>query len=182
MRTRSFVLVSATASLIAGSLLASAAAASTPLNLDGRGLSILHLGASETRSVTTLTRVLGRPSAPFTATPALRLCGVSATVAWTSMNVFFNHNRLVGMSFGPGHSPSIQTAAGLKLGDPLSRARTLYGKGLTTSPSQGGVWFVTTSAGRIGGFLNPSTAAPPASTAKIWTIDVGVVGCPAESP
>jgi hypothetical protein len=96
--------------------------------------------------------------------------------------VYFNHDRLVGFSFGPGHSPSVETAAGLKLGDTLARARALYAKRLSTSTGQGGAWFVSTPAGRIDGLLNPSTGRAPTPSAKIWTIDVGVVGCPAESP
>lgn len=182
MRTRPFVLAITAASLFGGALVASATAATTTWTISGIGLSSLRLGTSESATVATLTHALGHPSAPLTSTPALRLCGVSATIGWESADVYFNHNRLVGLSFGPGHTPSVQTTAGLKLGDRLRRARALYGRRLTTSLNQGGAWFVSTPLGRIDGFLNPSTGTTPTPSARIWTIDVGVVGCPAQSP
>ena len=180
MRTRPLIVV--VALLLASNVAASTAHASTTLIVSGNGINDVHLRASESATVATLTRVLGRPSTKLAATPVLTLCGVSATIRWSSMDLFFNHQRLVGISFGPGHSPNVRTAAGLRLGNTLGRARSLYGRKLTTSTSQGGAWFVATPVGRIEGFLNPSTARTPTSSARIWTIDVGVVGCPALSP
>jgi hypothetical protein len=181
MRTRSFV-VAIVAVLSAESFVVSASGTPATLAVGGNGLSEVHLETGESTTVTILTRMLGRPSAKLSSTPGLRLCGVSATIGWSSMGVYFNHNRLVGLSFGPGHSPKVETAAGLKLGDTLGRARTLYAQELTTSTSQGGAWFVSTRVGQVDGFLNHSTGRTHTSSAKIWTIDVGVVGCPAESP
>jgi hypothetical protein len=182
MRTHPFVVAVVSAALGAGCFVASAAATSATLEVSGNGLSDVHLGTAETRTVTVLTRMFGHPNSKLSSTPGLRLCDVSATIGWSSMGVYFNHNRLVGLSFGPGHSPSVVTVAGLKLGDTLARARDLYAKELSTSTSQGGAWFVSTPVGRIDGFLKPSTGRAPTPSAKIWTIDVGVVGCPAESP
>jgi hypothetical protein len=182
MRTHPLVVAVVSAALGAGCFVSSAAATPAALVVSGNGLSGLHLGTAESTTVTVLTRILGHPSVKLSATPGLRLCGVAATIGWSSMGAYFNHSRLVGLSFGPRHSPSVETVAGLSLGDTLGRARALYAKKLTTSTSQGGAWFASTPVGRIDGFLNPGTAGTPAPSAMIWTIEVGVVGCPAESP
>ena len=99
-----------------------------------------------------------------------------------SKGAYFNHHRLVGFEFGPGDVPAVRTAAGLKLGDPLSRARLIYAHKLTTSGVNGGAWFAATATGRIDGFLTWNGAYGPSPTSKIFTIDVGDVGCPAMSP
>jgi hypothetical protein len=161
---------------------APALAATTPLVVSGNGLSIVHLGASESTAVTILTRTLGAPSTKLTATTGLANCGVTASAGWHAMTAYFDHGKVVGFSFGPAHAPSVRTSAGLTLGSTLTRARQIYGKHLTTSNAQGGVWFATTSSGRIDGFLIPSTGRAPTGASRINTIDVGVVGCPAMSP
>jgi hypothetical protein len=152
------------------------------LTVAGNGLSISRLGTEESAAIADITRAIGRPTTRLSADPGLENCGVGATATWHSMIVFFNHNRLVGLSFGPGHVPTVKTAGGLRLGDTLSRARAIYPKKLTTSGSQAGTWFAATPLGRIDGFLNPSTARAPQPNAHIETIEVGVVGCPAMSP
>jgi len=132
--------------------------------------------------MTVLTRLLGKPTSSLLNTPGLTNCGVTQNVAWHELVVSFDNHRLVGLSFGPGIAPALKTSAGLRLGDTLTQARAIYGAKLTTSTTQGGVWFASTPSGRIDGFLNPSTGRAPRPTAHIATIDVGVVGCPAMSP
>jgi len=102
--------------------------------------------------------------------------------SWHALTTYFNHGRLVGLSLGPGAKPNGRTPAGLELGDTLARARALYGTTLRTSTEQGGAWFVKTRDGRLDGFLDPSTGRTPGPSARILTIDVGDVGCPAMSP
>ena len=184
MRIRPLAVITLSAALGSGTLVTSADAAPAPATMDvsGTGLSGLHLGSSESSAMAFLTGKLGRPSGKLSLTPGFKLCGVGAVASWSSMNAYFNANRLVGLSFGPGHLPSVQTAAGLKLGSTLGQARILYPKKLTTSNNQGGAWFASTPVGKIEGFLNPSTYKAPTPAAKILTIDVGVVGCPAETP
>lgn len=155
---------------------------STVSILRGNGLAMLHLGTHQPSAVTTLDRLFGRPRSRVTATPDLRNCGVDAQGTWRSMNAYFFHERLVGLSFGPGRTSSVRTEAGLGLGDTLARARALYGRRLTTSGNNGGSWFVATPVGRIDGFLNPSGANALRPSATILTMDVGSVGCPALSP
>jgi hypothetical protein len=159
-----------------------AGATSPTLTVAGNGLNFARLGSGESAAIATITRAIGRPTTHLSADPGLENCGVSATATWHSMIAFFNHNRLVGLSFGPGHVPTVRTPAGLRLGDTLSQARIIYPKKLTTSGSQAGTWFAATPSGRIDGFLNPSTARAPQPSARIETIEVGVVGCPAMSP
>ena len=184
MRTRPVALVALRALTGVSSFTISAGAAQMVpvVVVSGKGLVNLSIGASHSNSLALFKAWLGPASTPLTSTPNLRLCGVSDTAAWGPVGVYFNHQRLVGLSISPGHSLHVQTTTGLRLGDTLARARVLYGKKLTTSRAQGGTWFVATSPHRIDGFLSPSTAKAPSSSAKIWTIDVGVVGCPAESP
>ncbi len=158
------------------------AAAPRTLVLNANGLSAVHLGVSESAAYKDLSRLLGRPTVPTTQTPALELCGVSAMTSWHSFSAYFNHQRLVGLSLGPGKQPNGMTSRGLHLGDTLARARLLYGTALRTSGNNGGAWFATSRTGRLDGFLSPSGARGQGSHSRILTIDVGVVGCPAMSP
>lgn len=172
-------------SLAAVSLFAGGAVASpqTPMMvISGRGLDSLHLGARQSSAIAMLERLLGRATTNVAATPDLTNCGVSAQGSWHSLSVFFLHDRLVGLAFGPGHTPRVRTDLGLQLGDTLARARTLYGKRLTTSGNNGGAWFAKTSVGRLDGFLSPSGTHAQRPSSRILTIGVGVVGCPSMSP
>ena len=148
----------------------------------GNGLSVVHLRAEQSSTMAILTRLLGQPSVRLTSTPDLVNCGVTATSAWHSLAVYFNHHRLVGLSDGPGRIPVVAAIGGLRVGDTLRVAQAIYGTKLTTSTAQGDTWFAATPVGRIDGFLNPGTARAPLPSARIETIDVGVVGCPAMSP
>jgi hypothetical protein len=182
MNRKRLTIVVVVAALIGAGNATMVGATSPTLTVAGNGLSMAHLGTGESAAVATLTRDIGRPTTQLSADPGLENCGVSATATWHSMIAFFNHNRLVGLSFGPGHVPMVKTAAGLRLGDTLSRARVIYPRKLTTSGSQAGTWFAATPSGRIDGFLNPGSALAPQPNARIETIEVGVVGCPAMSP
>ena len=102
--------------------------------------------------------------------------------SWHALSVYFDHEKLVGVSLGPGTEPVGQTAAGLRLGYSLSRAKELYGRLLRTSTNQGGAWFIKTSNGQLDGFLVPSTGLTTGLSSRIFTIDAGDVGCPAMSP
>lgn len=164
-------------------LTASSGAEPTPiLVLSGSGLNVAALGASEAATVHALQHLLGAPSLRVAVTPGLSNCGVDAMATWHALITYFNDDQLVGLSLGPGTTPSGRTTVGLELGDTLSRARSLYGKALRTSNEQGGAWFVRTSSGRIDGYLKSSDARSPSPTSRVLTIDVGDVGCPAMSP
>lgn len=152
------------------------------LVLDQYGLSTVHLGTSESSAYMKMSHFLGHPTTPITSTPALELCGVDAMASWHAFSLYFNHQRLVGISLGPGKGPSGETTRGLRLGDTLERARAIYGASLRTSANNGGAWFVAIGTRRLDGFLSPSSSRIPSPTSRILTIDVGAVGCPAMSP
>ena len=181
-RNRIVALALLTAFPLVGVGLQSQAGAAPSLVLNGQGLSIAHLGDRQSTVETTLRQMLGKPTIPLTSTPQLHNCGVSAMSSWHAFSLYFNHERLVGVSLGPGTKPVGQTSTGLKLGNTLRRARSIYGNALHTSTSQGGSWTVTTNNGPLDGFLIPSTRSVAGPTSRIQTIDVGVVGCPAMSP
>lgn len=169
---------------LAASLVAHApwvAAAPTDVVLSGRAVSGIGLGEPEGRTLIRLDRLLGRPTRRLTPTAVLENCGVDATASWHSLIVYFFDERLVGAALGPGGVPRGETAQGLQLGDTLARARAIYGRRLSTSTAQDGVWFVRTDAGRIDGFLLVHGPRPN-DRSQIATIDIGVVGCPALSP
>lgn len=156
--------------------------ATTALVLSPRGISSAPLGTRQTKAEEVLTDLLGRPSKALSATSGLSNCGLDATSTWHSFSAYFNKDRLVGLSLGPGATPVGRTTRGLRLGDTLARAKSIYGTSLHTSTNQGGAWYVRTAGGVLDGFLVPSTGRSPRPSARIWTIDVGVVGCPAMSP
>jgi hypothetical protein len=182
MRAR--VVTLAALALLTSLGLETAATSAPPVSLvvSARGLNVAHLGTGEATAEMRLKRLLGPPSIPLTSTPGLSNCGLGAMSSWRGFSAYFDHGRLVGLSLGPGLTPAGRTSSGLRLGDTLERARALYGSSLHSSTEQGGTWFATTSTGRIDGFLNPSTGRTPKPSARILTIDVGVVGCPAMSP
>lgn len=183
MRARLMCLVAAATITSSFGLQAPALSAPTaPLVLSARGLSVVPLGTRESVAERSLKEILGSPTSPLTSTPGLSNCGLDASSSWHGLSVFFDHGRLVGLALGPRVVPFARTSKGLELGDTLGHARVLYGSTLRTSTDQGGVWFVITREGRIDGFLNPSTGRTPTPSARILTIDVGVVGCPAMSP
>jgi hypothetical protein len=159
----------------------SGANSSAPLVLHGDGLALALLGSREAVAQSALVKRLGSPTKALSSTPALENCGVTAIASWRSLSAYFDRGRLVGLSFGPVTTPSVVTSLGLRLGDTIQVARSLYGKALRLSKSQGGAWFVKTSDGRLDGFLRPSNGRP-GPTSRILTIDVGDVGCPAMSP
>ena len=184
MRNRFGAIVTLTVSLlVCPSLQSPSQGAPTPkLVFSGNGLNVAHFGAHEPAVEKTMHRLLGRPTTPLSPTPALQNCGVSAKSSWHALSIYFDHEKLVGVSLGPGTEPVGQTAAGLRLGYSLTRARELYGRTFRTSTNQSGAWFLKTSNGRLDGFLVPSTGLTPGPSSRIFTIDAGDVGCPAMSP
>jgi hypothetical protein len=182
MRAR-FPIVVVTASLLVPACWCAIgdAAPAAKLELRGNGLSFALLGSREAQTEAAIVRRLGSPTRALSVTPALRNCGVTAMASWHALSAYYDHNRLVGLSVGPGSTPSAETARGLRLGDPIRVARALYASSLRLSNNQGGAWFVTTSQGRLDGFLRPSNGRPE-PTSRILTIHVGDVGCPAMSP
>ena len=182
MRHRLVTTLTAVTTLVASGGAVAASATSGALTIQGNGLRLVPLGTSESRAVVVLDQLIGNSTTKVVATPSMKNCGVDAWGTWHALSAYFDHGRLVGIQVGPGHQPSVQTAAGLRLGDTLRRARQLYAARLTTTDANGGGWIVATSTGRIDGFVGRDGPRGPVSSSTILTIDVGNVGCPAMSP
>lgn len=156
-----------------------------PLLLEGDGIATVHFGQDQATAVADLQANLGAPGSQ-TANTGPSDCGIDTDVQWTSLTAFFYLGRFVGYSTLAANGETLPagnmaTAAGLRFGDTLARARQLYGAALTTSFEQGGAWFAATSSGRLDGYLTavPTQTNPPA---RIASIEAGSVGCPAASP
>jgi hypothetical protein len=106
------------------------------------------------------------------------LCGISRTVDWPGLEVYFQRHRFVGYSYGSSKNLPLATERGLQLGDTVRTGRRIYGSAFKVSAAQGGSWLVRTRRGRIDGFLSDVTNPK----GKLLTIEAGYVGCPALSP
>jgi hypothetical protein len=139
---------------------------SSPDLLDGRGIAGARLGTRLNPTLVAVSNLLG----VFGDRIPGRGCGVDRGEHMLDhIDLFFGHGRFVGYEYS-GYF--LTTAAGLRVGDTISRARQLYGAAFKTSPAQGGSW----SAAGLRGYLT----AP--QNGRIVTVDAGNVGCPALSP
>lgn len=155
--------------------------------LRGNGLGGADFGQAAPTAIEALRTLLGTPKTGQPASMAGN-CTIDAAMEWRNMTAYFFHGAFVGYATGSllGGSgndrlPDVATAAGLRIGDPLTRATRLYGASLRTSYAQGGSWFVATPTGPVAGYLTSevnSTAPAP----RIADITAGSVGCPAASP
>jgi hypothetical protein len=152
----------------------------------GNGIGTAYFGQPESAAISSLEQVLGS-LADAAPTPANE-CTIDAFLRWPTMTAYFDRQLFVGYSTGsldggPGYRdiPNATTAAGLRIGDTLGRARRLYRRDLRTSVAQGGSWFATTPTGTLAGILtNEVDERTPAP--RIADITAGSVGCPAASP
>ncbi len=152
-------------------------------------------------------RLLGPSNTPYMRVEAE--CGVDHAMSWVNwpvvsaygkhypldpeLTVWFSHSRFVGYQYGeqgtklapraPSLGTVLATTRGLTVGDELSRGRKLYGAAFRTSTAQGGVFLISTPAGRIDGYAWGSPKYGDVSLQSlVATIDAGDVGCPALSP
>lgn len=193
------ILLIAAAGLTAGLVASSSSQNSSPphransppphhvIVLRGNGFGAAEFGQPAPTAIGALRVVLG---APESATPVDMTgnCTIDAAMEWPAMTAYFFHGAFVGYATGTllggprAHGLSdVATAAGLRIGDALTRAVRLYGGFLQTSFAQGGSWFAVTSTGTLAGYLtsevNSKNPAP-----RIADITAGSVGCPAMSP
>lgn len=108
------------------------------------------------------------------------------------MTAYFFRGRFVGYdsasllaargSGTPNVIPSAPTAAGLRIGDDIAQARRIYGSAFVVLFSQGGSWRVTTSTGRLRGYLTAVPDHPTPPVPRVADVSAGSVGCPAASP
>jgi hypothetical protein len=157
----------------------------------GNGIGGAAFGQPEDVAIAELDRILGPPT---TARPIVDAgnCTVDAYLIWPTMTAYFFRARFVGYnsasllaaqgSGAPTVIPTESTAAGLRIGDDVAQARRIYGSAFDVLFSQGGSWRVTTSTGRLDGYLTavPGRSASPAP--RVADVSAGSVGCPAASP
>lgn len=155
--------------------------------LRGNGLGNASFGQAAPTAIKALRTLLG---APKTGQPVSMAgnCTIDSALEWRTMTAYFFRGAFVGYATGsllggPGSDrvPDVATSAGLRIGDPLTRAARIYGASLRSSYAQGGSWFVATPTGAVSGYLtsevNSTEPAP-----RIADITAGSVGCPAASP
>jgi hypothetical protein len=152
--------------------------------LRGDGIGGAAFGQAEVVAIAELDEVLCLPlEKESTGLPGN--CDFDSATQWRTVSAYFFRDRFVGYATvslkGFLLHSDASTAAGLHLGDPLTRAQLLYGDALTTSSAQGGSWFVATSTGRLAGLLT-SEVDQTAPGPRIEDITAGSVGCPAASP
>jgi len=98
--------------------------------------------------------------------------------------VGYNSASLLGTQ-GPGAPnviPNASTSAGLRIGDDVAQARRIYGSAFVALSSQGGSWRVTTSTGKLDGYLTAVPGRPTPPVPRVADVSAGSVGCPAASP
>lgn len=155
----------------------------------GDGIGAAQFSQAESVAIAELKEVLGSPTTSRPSTDAGN-CTVDAYLDWPTMAAYFLRGRFVGYDSGnlrsgwtgPHVVPNASTAAGLRVGDTLAQAQSLYGKSLVVLFSQGGSWRVTTSTGLLRGYLTAVPYHPTPPVPRIADISAGSVGCPAESP
>lgn len=148
--------------------------------LGASGIDNVGFGTAEATAIARLRGVLGTPVGTDTPESISGDCGIDSRMVWEGIVTYFDHGAFVGYatSDAKGRLTDGATEAGLRVGDPLSRARQLYGSAFATSPAQGGTWSVNTPAGTIDGYISSA----PTPTPGIASIAAGVQGCPALAP
>jgi hypothetical protein len=157
----------------------------------GNGIGTATFGQPEAVAIAELDRVLGSPTTPQPAGDAGN-CTVDAYLTWPTMTAYFFRGRFVGyisasvpgfeVSGAPKVIPDASTAAGLRIGDDVAQARRIYGSAFVVLFSQGGSWRVTTSTGRLDGYLTAVPGRPTPPVPRVADVSAGSVGCPAASP
>jgi hypothetical protein len=156
----------------------------------GNGIGGATFGQPEAAAIAELEKILGSPTTPRPADDAGN-CTVDAYLTWPTMTAYFFRGRFVGYNSaslvgeGPGApnvTPNASTAGGLRVGDNLAQARRIYGRAFVVLFSQGGSWRVSTSAGRLDGYLTAVPDRPTPPFPKIADVSAGSVGCPAATP
>jgi hypothetical protein len=165
-----------------------ASAATSPKRtvvLSGDSVGSVGFGESQLQAVSALTRLIGTTQGGVQ--NAKGNCTIDAALYWANFSVYFLGGRFVGYQTGDNltdkREPTFngKTAQGLRVGDSLTEARTLFPGHVTARAENGGVYAITTSTGTIRGYLSLEIGSPPGKI-KIVSISAGSVGCPAASP
>lgn len=171
--------------------------------LQATGIAGVQFGASPPAVIRALTPLLGAPAG----SGAGGGCGVTRSLVWPAASglssqprpasrllAYFAGRRFVGYQYGDqktrtaadlsGAGVRLATAAGLQVGDTLSRGWALYGHTFLPLAAQGGTWRADgTRPHGVRGYVFDLPGHRPVDTRNlVATIDAGDVGCPAVSP
>jgi len=155
--------------------------------LSGDAVGSIRVGETQGTAAASLVKLIGKPDGGVRKVNQ-GACIISAAIYWSNFAVFFYHGKFDGYQTGnyvPGKSePKFNgvTPQGLRVGDTLARAETLYGSAISTNGAQDGVYAAVTKIGTIRGSLSNEPNQMPATKVKLLNISAGSVGCPAMSP
>jgi hypothetical protein len=153
--------------------------------LTGDSVGSVRFGEPQQQAVSALTKLIGTTHGGVQS--AKGNCTIDAALYWTNFSVYFLRGRFVGYQTGnnltakPEPTFNGKTPLGLRVGDSLAEARSLYPGRVTTRAENGGVYAIKTATGTIRGYLSLEISNPP-NKIKIASISAGSVGCPAASP
>lgn len=141
--------------------------------LQPTGLGAIRLGQPTAGAVAALQQLLGTPR---TASPQPDpSCDVNSYLAWPGFSAYFDAGRFVGYATT---GSALATARGLRVGDTVGGAQSLYGDDFTVSTAQGGSYRLRLPSGQLSGLLDGATATTIPTSATIVTITAGAIGCP----
>jgi hypothetical protein len=157
------------------------------VRISANSIAGVAFGTREAASLRMLRGTFGPPKRTVPSggslTRADRECGYTGEADWAHLYAYFYRDRLVGYAVlaqrvgtRGGSTRPVATDKGLRVGNPLGRARALYGR-VTRSNAQGGSWAVHSPAGRLLGYSQGSHLSSP-----IVSIEAGHVGCGALAP
>jgi hypothetical protein len=143
------------------------------VTLEGNGLSVVRLGASESKVVKAVSARLGRPSGH----PESGCGSRYAQVAWHDLALQFMHGRFTGYRYATSTdgtytaqvSPRLRTSVGATLGTTLGQLRKVY------HLRQSGTDFWRSADGIV--FAVSGAAYPSPPTAPIY--EIKLAACPA---
>lgn len=160
------------------------------------GIGGLRFGATPRAARRVIDALLHQPGG---ATLRSGSCAVHRQITWQdqwtanaqpSLTLYFGRTGLIGYQVGAPQEPRwphggwmLATVRGLRVGDPLTKGRALYGSSIALSAEQGGVWEIR-SDGRLDGYVwaERSGHRDVGWSSLVASIDGGDVGCPATGP
>lgn len=161
-----------------------AASLKDTVTLSGDAVGSVHFGEAQNVAAAALVRLIGKSEGGVRKASEGE-CTISAGLYWSDFAAYFYHGKFDGYQAATnksGRAFNGSTPQGLRVGDTLAHAKSLYGSALTTSGEQGGVYAAITATGTIRGYLSTEPSQASATKVKVLTIDAGSVGCPAMSP
>ncbi len=173
--------------LVTGAGEASGSTSRGAVVLTGDAVGSIHFGEPQDAAATSLVKLIG-PSEGGLRPLHEGDCSVSEAIYWSNFTAYFYRGRFDGYQAGSARTGNAattfksETPGGLRVGESLARARSLYGSALRVRGDQNGVYALVTASGTIRGYLSSEPNLAPPTKVTILTVSAGTVGCPAMSP